>query len=300
MRLSFCICFLVLLHTLINGQQNVQPSVMVVPFKTSDQSFQNIIESNRSLRVAIAKVDEYFLSRDFRTVDFLQHLNSINTDQVLESSNQSSLEQTVAESTNADVIVYIDADYKNYISLGEKVYVVNMTLKAIDVQSSQVLSSAEGESKEANFDDSEFLMKNAIDRIGDNFLNRLNNQFADITKNGRPVKLSITLAPDAGIDMFSEVGEDYDLLMDVLEDYLKATAFNNYMRCPIKVETKYECDDFRIPLRDPDNPEMSYTASDYYRKLRKFLRKDYGLFTKPSIIGSNLRITICGSQNCRS
>jgi len=281
-------------------QPNVQPSVMVVPFKTSDQTYQSIIENDRARRIAIAKVDEYFLARDFRTINFLQHLNSVNEDQILESNNQQSLEQQIAKNTNADVIVYIDAGYKNYrASDGQQVYVVNMTLSAIDVQSAQTLSAAEGESKVGSFDDPEFYMKSAIDAIGDNFLNRLNKQFGDIVKNGRPMKLSITISTSSSIDLFTEIGDDYDVLMDVLEDYFKETAFNNYMRCPIKVQTKYECDDFRIPLKDPDNPQMNYTASDYYRELRKFLRKEFQLFTKPTIIGSNLRVTICGTEKCQ-
>jgi len=300
MRFWVLILFSMCCYVHVWSQPNVQPSVMVVPFKTSDQTYQSIIENDRARRIAIAKVDEYFLARNFRTINFLQHLNSVNEDQILESKNQQSLEQQIAENTNADVIVYIDAGYKNYrASDGQQVYVVNMTLSAIDVQSAQTLSAAEGESKVGSFDDPEFYMKSAIDAIGDNFLNSLNKQFGDIIKNGRPMKLSLTIDPASTVDLFTEVGDDYDLLMDVLEDYFKSTAFNSYMRCPIKVQTKYECDDFRIPLKDPDSPEMNYTASDYYRQLRKFLRKEFGLFSKPTIIGSNLRVTICGKENCK-
>ena len=41
---------------------------------------------------------------------------------------------------------------------------------------------------------------------------------------------------------------------------IRANAMNGYARCPVKVRTKFECDDVRI--------NSSSTSSDFYRGFR--------------------------------
>lgn len=274
--------------------QNVQPSVMVVPLKKKGESYRIIIEDNKFIRTAIGKMDEFFLSRDFRTVDFLQHYQTIKNDAIIEKPNQTSIEQRIAENTNAEIIVYIDAEY---IVDGRDKF-VNVTLKAIDSHTAQVMSSAEGASMHGSFDDPELYIKKAIESCAENFLNTMNTQFADILENGRPTKISITLHPESDYNFNSEINDDFDELTDILSDFFKNAAFKNYARCPIKVKTKFECDDFRIPIRDPENPNLPYDINDTFRSFRKFLGKNYKIYCTGGMIGGTLRITICGSKKC--
>ena len=260
---------------------------MVVPFKTKNENFRTKIEGDKVFRSAIAKMDEYFLSRNFRTIDFLQHLQSVNESNVLQKQNQTSLEQTIAENTNADIVIYVDAKYYN----SDDKY-VDLSLKAIDAQTAQILSSAEATSNIGSFDDPDIYIKNAITKCADKFLDVLNKQFLEISKNGRPVKLSITIEEnDSEIDFDFMVNDKFSLL-DVIDDYINEKSLNGYARCPIKVATKYECDDFRIPIRHPENNKRYYSINDFFRAFRLYFKDAFKINSKAVVIGNSIRITV--------
>lgn len=280
------------------AQSNVQPSIMVVPNKKGAESYRTIIENNQYIRSAISIVNQAFLERDFRTIDFITNFQTLREDQIIENTNQKSIEQTIAENTNADIIVKVDAMMKRN-SLGNYVEII---LSAIDRQTSQNLSTLPCTSGEWNSTDFNILANNALQKKDnsclDNFLEMMQGQFTDIRKNGRPIKISITYNAASDYNGDSDVGDDFDVLSDLIQDFLLANAFNQYARCPIKNATKYECDDFRIPLKNPKNPELPYDANDILRAFRKHFGKNYGINCRGSVNGSSLNITICGSEKC--
>jgi Family of unknown function (DUF6175) len=264
-------------------KKSIQPSVMVVPFKKQSEKFIDKIEELRAYRTAIAKVDEYFLSRNYRTIDFITQYELSQQDALKLYDKNLSLEQSIAMNANADIMVYFDTEYKNN---GADRY-VNIYLKAIDAATAQVMSSAEAISNTGNFDDYSLYVTSAIMNLGDNFLNTLSEQYEDIKLNGRPTRIIFDIS-NANITMESEIGGLP--LSDHLYTTLEEIALNEYVSCNVTVEKRYGCDDVRMPI---EKDGKKYNINHFVRDLRKALNQNLPTIKyKISNTGGNISIQI--------
>lgn len=264
-------------------KKTIQPSVMVVPFKKQSEKFINKIEELKAYRSAIAKVDEYFLSRNYRTIDFIAQYELSQQDALKLYDKDISVEQTIAMNANADIMVYFDSEYK---SNGADRY-VNIYLKAIDASTAQVMASAEAMSNTGNFDDYSLYVTSAIMNLGDNFLNTLGEQYEDIKLNGRPTRIIFDIS-NATMTMESEIGSLP--LSDHLYTTLEEIAFNGYVSCNVTVEKRYGCDDVRMPI---EKDGKKYNINHFLRDLRKALNQNLPTIKyKISNTGANIRIQI--------
>jgi hypothetical protein len=271
---------------IVQGQINkkaVQPSIMVVPFKKQTEKFIDKIEELKAFRSAIAKVDEYFLTRNYRTLDFVANYELMQQDQAKLFDLNIPIDQQIAMNANADIMVYFDSEYKNS---GSERY-VNIYLKAIDASTAQVMSSAEARSNTGNFDDFSLYITSAIMNLGDNMLNTLQLQFDDIKENGKPTRIVFDIS-NASITMGDIVNGD--VLSDKIYQVLENLAHNNYVRCNTNMDKRYGCDDVRMPL-EKDNKR--YNINYFVRDLRINLALSMpSLKFKISNTGANIRVVI--------
>ena len=66
------------------AQDNLQPTIMVIPFTSKGKSLRKQLESDENLRVAITKVKEGFDNRGVNTIDLRAKLKQINNIDILE------------------------------------------------------------------------------------------------------------------------------------------------------------------------------------------------------------------------
>lgn len=83
------------------------PTVMVVPFRKSGQSYEEAIRDNSDMRMAISKVNEGFIKQGVETKDLLTSLNNANTYQVRMGDGMS-LDDAILINSGADVSVSVD------------------------------------------------------------------------------------------------------------------------------------------------------------------------------------------------
>lgn len=299
-KLFILSCFLFFVNSYAIAQDNVQPSVMVVPLKKQGESYRDLIESNHYIRSAITLINQKFLEKGFRTTDFLMNYQLLQEKRILESGNSTSIEQQVAENTNADIIIRVDAEMHQN-GLG---HFVEINLQAIDRQTGQNLSSIKCSSIEYDTNSFETLAKEALEdkkqSCLDNFLNIMDQQFKSIQEKGLPVSISITYSEDSDINGESLIDEiNFITLSEIMSDYFKEQALNNYAHCRSNSSTNFVCNDFRIPLKDPKT-DLPYDVSNVLSKFRKHFGKTYGIYCTGSINGTSLKITICGHQKCQN
>ena len=278
--------FIFLSPSFMVGQTNrkaVQPSIMVVPFKKQTEKYIDKIEELKAYRSAIAKVDEYFLTRNYRTLDFVANYELIQQDQAKLFDKNIPIEQQIAMNANADIMVYFDAEYKN---TGSERY-VNIYLKAIDASTAQVLSSTEARSNIGNFDDYSLYMTSAIMNLGDNMLNTLQQQFEDFRENGKPMRVIFDVSQESiAMDDYVDGG----ILSDKIYEILENLAHNNYVRCNTNLDKRYGCDDVRMPL---EKENKMYNINYFVKDLRRSLSFSMpSLKFKVSNTGSNIRVVI--------
>ena len=102
------------------------PTVMVVPFRKSGQSYEEAIRDNSDMRMAISKVNEGFIKQGVETKDLLTSLNNANTYQVRMGDGMS-LDDAILINSGADVSVSVDINQ----DVNDGGVRVSLTLQAI-------------------------------------------------------------------------------------------------------------------------------------------------------------------------
>ena len=251
--------------------QQTQPSIMVMPFTKEGEDIRTVYENDFNKRIAVTKVREAFDKRGFTTYDFVSKLKQALKEMALQSDDKTDLAKKVGQMSEADIIVLVDMKFDKSPSGNE----VMLTLTANDRVTGQALANKIGKSGKFYTDNVAKLAEKAVESCVEDFLDTMNAKFADIVENGRSIRITITFDNNSDHNMYSEVGDDGDVLSDIIEDWLEENAYKNNYHVQSTTETAMFIDDFRIPLRDERG--RNYKARKVARDLRKFLKKNYGL-----------------------
>ncbi len=251
--------------------QQVQPSIMVMPWTKEGQDIRTVYENDFNVRIAITKVKEAFDKRGFTTKDFVTKLKQALKEISLQKDDKTDLAKMVGQMSGADIIVLVDMKY-NKTSSGSY---VKLSLLANDRVTGEALANTTGDSGKFYTDDVDRLAEKAIESCVEGFLDTLNAKFSDIVENGRTIRITITFDNNSDYDMYSEIGNDGDVLSDIIDDWLSDNAYKNNYHVENITETAMFVDVFKIPLRDERG--RNYKARKVARDLRKFLKKNYGL-----------------------
>ncbi len=254
--------------------QQTQPSIMVMPFTKEGEDIRTVYENDFNKRIAVTKVREAFDKRGFTTYDFVSKLKQALKEMALQSDDKTDLAKKVGQMSEADIIVLVDMKFDKSPSGNE----VMLTLTANDRVTGQALASKIGKSGKFYTDNVAKLAEKAVESCVEDFLDIMNAKFADIVENGRSIRITITFDNNSDYNMDTEVGDEGDVLSDIIEDWLDENAYKNNYHVQSTTETAMFIDDFRIPLRDERG--RNYKASKVMRKLRNFLKKKYGLSVK--------------------
>lgn len=298
---TFALLLLLILNTKDSKAQdntatkNIQPSVMFVPLLKTGESYRTVFEENRFVRTAQTIIANEFLQRNYPIVDFREKLNKkIESDQISEENLQS-IAQEILDNQLADIIVRYDGAFYN--EAGN--HYCDINLNAVHTATGKTLSSERGASRDINYFDGEYMVDDALGKMADSFFNTLQNQMAEITANGLPISIEITINQASSINFNSDIGDDFDTLSDLLDDFFRQNAHKNYASCTDQTADKYSCDDIRIPLKQADQPNIPHTSKDLVRQLRKHFGKTYGIhFQLDASPKNKIYLTLCGTQKC--
>ncbi len=266
-------------------QKTIQPTIMVIPFAKENQDMRTVLENNLNLRVGVTKVKEGFDNRGFSTVDFRAKLKQVNNDNAMEMANQSSIKQQVIELSGADMYVEVESAIKR-TKTGNSVTVI---MTAYDAFSGQSIANKVSTSPKFYTENFEKLTEKAVNAVIEDFLNVMQEKFTEIINNGRTLVVNIGFTENSEYDMDSEMGDEEELLSDIIERWIEANAYKNYYHLQGVTATKMMLDDVRIPLKD--NNGRNYRASRFAGKLRNFLKK-LGFDVTRDVQGTKIFITI--------
>jgi uncharacterized protein YacL (UPF0231 family) len=150
---------------------------------------------------------------------------------------------------------------------------VRILMSAIDKFSGDITSAEPMESQPFRTDDWGKLTQLALSDDGklESFFSLLGNQFAKIREIGRTISVKIEVHEASAHKLDEEVGDDYDLLSDLIIDWVKKNAYKNYVHTRGNSATLLYFDEVKIPLRDENG--NNYDTNEFARKLYSFLRK---------------------------
>ncbi|MCB0582013.1 MAG: hypothetical protein KDD10_22230 [Phaeodactylibacter sp.] len=275
--------------------QQVQPTIMVVPWTSKGEDIRQKLDEDFTYRAVLSKIKEAFDYRGFTTYDFITAYQNAEIEAAQDWTAQSSLFKEIANNSPADMYVKADID----IHQGGSGARVHILMEAVDNYSDQSLANTSVTSRTIRTTDYTLLAQQALDTDNetDRFLELLNSKFADIRENGRTIEVRIVVDENSEVDLETEAGDDYDYLGDLIEDWLKENAHQNYAHKKGGDETFIHFDAVKIPLRDEDG--NNYDASRFARELRKQVAKlgaqtEYGsrLRISQDIRGASVTLTI--------
>ncbi len=263
----------------------IQPTIMAIPFAKENQSTRKAYEYSELNRIAITKVKEAFDQRGVNTIDFRAKLKQLQNSEALTEDQELTLKDEVIKLSGADIYVEIEAN-KDHSRTGNSVTAI---MTAYDAFSGESLANKVATSPKFKTDNFEKLTQKAIEAEVDNLLNTIQEKFTLIIENGRTVTMEVGIEIGSDIDLDEEVGDDGDLLSEVIEEWVEENAFNNYYHIQGTSATKMVFDQIKVPLK-LDNGR-NFKVSKFAVNFRKFLR-EYDIKAQRTITGSSIVVTL--------
>jgi hypothetical protein len=263
----------------------IQPTIMAIPFAKENQSTRKAYEYSELNRIAITKVKEAFDQRGVNTIDFRAKLKQLQNSEALTEDQELTLKDAVIKLSGADIYVEIEAN-KDHSRTGNSVTAI---MTAYDAFSGESLANKVATSPKFKTDNFEKLTQKAIEAEVDNLLNTIQEKFTLIIENGRTVTMEVGIEIGSDIDLDEEVGDDGDLLSEVIEEWVEENAFNNYYHIQGTSATKMVFDQIKVPLK-LDNGR-NFKVSKFAVNFRKFLR-EYDIKAQRTITGSSIVVTL--------
>lgn len=254
-----------------NGQVNqVQPSIIVIPYKTEGQKFRQLLEDPEKgfqKRIAISRVKEAFDSRGFTTYDFMGELTKAEAAGAFSASTQTDEKDVIVKNSGADIFVVVDINVEKGTSGTD----VKIILQAFETATGRSLTNKDASSGKFYTEGISKLAGKAIDVMKEDFLNVLQTKFTDIVNNGRSLYMEFLLDTNSTLTFQSEIGTDGDLLSESIVDWMGKNSFKNYAKKGGSTALKIIYDDVRIPLKEQVTG-MNYDVESFGRLIRKYLK----------------------------
>ena len=195
-------------------------------------------------------------------------------DKTVMSNDKQLINQTQAD-------VYITVDLANNRRPDGGMGVVN--LKAYEVSTGNLLSSAEGKSKRYR----DYIIANLYDRALENcldgFIQQLTSNWASKITDGNQYAINFSIAPESALDMSTQVGSRGFPLADVLTLWIKMHAFNGKYHLAGCVALEIKFDQVQIQ----QGQEQEFILSLY-----TYLRDELGISCNRRQSGKTYYITI--------
>ena len=258
------------------------PTVMVVPFRKSGQSYEEAIRDNSDMRMAISKVNEGFIKQGVETKDLLTSLNNANTYQVRMGDGMS-LDDAILINSGADVSVSVDINQ----DVNDGGVRVSLTLQAIEIATGNTLATKSEISgrKRTTADVLCGVMAQAM--VGD-FMKQISTRMATKISTGQSVAVRFTIDPGSAINMDTEINNIMPL-SDILVSWVKRHAKNGKYHTQGRTSTLLAFSDIFVDNSMEDG--MQSDVNDFALALYQYL-KGLNLSVSRTITGNSIDVII--------
>lgn len=271
----------------------VNPTIIVVPYVKGDgddgfATMKAIMDSSPAASGAVDAVMSLFSSNGFKTRDLRTALKNIKTGDALDDGEvQEDSRTNVARMLPADIVVSVDVN----ISGNDKANGCNLTLRAVENQTENVLTNVNFSSGMYMTKDSALLVNYAVKNIKKDFMNGIRKAFDDIVENGRSMNIELKLGNTVTDWDFSlespQTGDDF---MEAFEEWLADNSYKGVYDMGTNTD-KFIGATINIPIWD-NNRNRGYSTSNFSRDLKKFLKKELGDSYQPEITSLRQKISV--------
>ncbi len=294
--------FLLLTFSVFSQITPSQPRIMVVPsnalmnnlgyLKTINNqgaeiyvpNYMKAFTKNADLKQVISKIGEMFSERGFPLVDMELWLNTIQQERTEDILKESKSGGEISISPLDEVLyrakpdIYIELTYE-VENAGGPMRVLKFNIQAKDAFTKKQIGAASGVGQKTTETILIKLLEEAVFTHLNNLQSQMQTHFDDLSKNGREIFVRVQVFDDAGFDLEEEFGTEEDELGEIIADWLKKNSVNYNSRLLKQTENEIRFN-IRIPLYDADFGDTPMGAYEFSRKLKKYLKKSFGVKTK--------------------
>ncbi len=264
----------------------VLPTIMVVPYKTDSESYEAILQSDYDRRIAVSKVQAGFESRNITTVDLSAKIVAMKRRAEYESSTADSNDKQLLMSSGADIYVTVDM-LKDIQSSGSR---VSLIMKAYESSTGSILASKDGFTNRYNTSAVDQLCSYAVADNLQPFLDDITNNFNKQINGSKRVVLQISIEGSSMMTMDDQVGSNNYRLSDLLRQWVRKNSDQGKYHLQGIMPESMIFDYVMIPAVDQDGLMMD--AAQYAFLLHSYLSEDQGVSCSSKIDGNSIYITI--------
>ena len=258
------------------------PTVMVVPFCQGDETYEEVFNSNKYMRMIIAKVNEGFIENGVETKDLITCLNNAETYRLLKGEGMT-LEDAILINSGADISVKVDIS-SNTTSAGTEVYI---TMNAIEIATGNTLGSVSEKSARKQTSAEAICGPMAKSMIKD-LLDLVTTRMVKKTSTGQSISLRFTIDPSSVLTMETEINDELPLA-DMLVIWVKQHAQKGRYQSPKISSRLLTYSDVFIDNSVEDGVQMDVT--DFARELYIYL-KSLDLTISRTVNGNSVDVVI--------
>ncbi len=254
--------------------QNVQPSMMVLPYTKSGESALDLFENDIKYRAIVNSIEKAFIDRGAELIDLESSVQNARLAMTEEANAYSSIQDALAKTAGAEVVAEAEIDiYDDGNSL-----FYSILLKAKEPSTGNILYAG-------GMNTSPPAPKNAPPAVivsgmmayqgyGDNFLNGMQAGFTKIVEQGRGIKVVILTDDRSEFLLDDDFNDDFDLISDEIIKWVKMNSMNNVYRLKSQSGNRLEFDQVKIPLRKDGLPyAIQDFCADFSRAIGKICKQ---------------------------
>lgn len=258
------------------------PTVMVVPFCQADETYEEVFNSNKYMRMIIAKVNEGFIENGVETKDLITCLNNAETYRLLKGEGMT-LEDAILLKSGADISVKVDIS-SNTTSAGTEVYI---TMSAIENATGNTLGSVSEKSARKQTSAEAICGPMAKSMIKD-LLDLVATRMVKKTSTGQSISLNFNIDPSSVLTMETEINDELPL-SDMIVIWVKQHAQKGRYQSPKISSSFLTYSDVFIDNSVEDGVQMDVT--DFARELYIYL-KSLDLTISRTVKGNSIDVVI--------
>ncbi|MDC3258238.1 DUF6175 family protein [Flavobacteriales bacterium] len=249
--------------------QNIQPSMMVLPYTKSGESALGLYEEQKEYRAIIAGIEQAIIDRGGELRDLERTIQNAREQMLREGNKYKGVQDAINQNASAEITVEAEIDYHNtgkYIQFG-------IRLKAVETSTGTVVYPGKYFSSpnfpyNTNFQTvaTNLLTYDKGDGVYiDIFMNGMQAGFTKMVKEGKPITAIVLTDDNSAFFLNDEANDDFELITDKIDEWVSSKAHNGIFNVESSSDNRLEMT-IKIPLRDAD--DKPYSTKKFAKEFR--------------------------------
>jgi hypothetical protein len=255
-------------YTLLSAQ-NIQPSMMVLPYTKSGESALELYENTKEYRAIIAGIEQAIIDRGGELQDLPQTIANAREQMVREGNKYKDIDDAINQNASSEITIAAEIDYFDegkYIQFG-------IRLKAVETSTGAVVYPGEYFASpnfpyNTNFQTvaTQLLKYDKGEGVYiEKFMNGMQAGFTKMVQDGKPITAIVLTDDRSSFRLNQEANDEYEMISDKIDQWVSSKALKGNFRVESSSENRLEMT-VKIPMRTADN--QPYSTKKFAKEFR--------------------------------